>query len=361
VKVLVAMSGGVDSSVAAALLVAEGHDVTGVHLKLSDASFESGGRVHGCCTVEAADDARRVADVLDVPFYVWNLTEVFSDSVVQDFVREYERGHTPNPCVRCNETVKFGALLERGRATGFDAVATGHYAATRYEGGRWHLYRGADVAKDQSYVLATLGQAELAFARFPLGIQTKQQTREMARSLALRTAEKPESFEICFVPDGDAAGFVERAGAVATPGAILDQDGNQIGEHAGIHRFTVGQRRGLGLATAERRYVLEVDPVRNAIIAGPVELLARGGLVAEGVRWVAGEPPADPECSVQIRAHAPPVAAHISAVSANAVTVVFAQDERGIAPGQLAALYRGDEVLGAGTIASALPAGAGRL
>ncbi|MCA1831928.1 MAG: tRNA 2-thiouridine(34) synthase MnmA [Actinomycetota bacterium] len=354
-KILVAMSGGVDSSVAAAMLVAEGHDVTGVHLKLSEASPESNGRVHGCCTVEAADDARRVADVLDIPFYVWNLKDTFSSAVIDDFVREYERGRTPNPCVRCNETVKFGALLDRGRATGFDAVATGHYAINREEDGRRRLYRSADRTKDQSYVLATLGRQELAFARFPVGAQTKDRTREIARSLMLRTADKPESYDICFVPDGDAAAFVERAGATVAPGPILDPDGNEVGEHGGIHRFTVGQRRGLGLATAERRFVLEVDASRNAIVVGPGELLARGGLTAEKVSWVGGEPPVTADCTVQVRAHGEPVPATITSVEAGRVAVRFGRPQRGIAPGQLAALYDGDEVLGAGTIDAALP------
>lgn len=353
-RVLVAMSGGVDSSVAAAILATGGHDVTGVHLKLSDTASTEDGRAHGCCTVEAADDARRVAQVLDIPFYVWNLTEAFGASVVADFVGEYARGRTPNPCVRCNERVKFGVLLARALATGFDAVATGHYAVTRFDGRRWHLHRSADARKDQSYVLARLGQRELAHARFPVGAQTKARTREIARSLGLRTADKPDSYEICFVPDGGAGAFVERALGGPRPGPVLDPAGRVVGAHAGIHRFTVGQRRGLGLGAPRRAYVLELDPARNAVVVGAGELLARGGLEAEDVRWVAGRPPERVD-SVAVRAHGPDVASTLEGAEGDRAVVRFAAPQRGIAPGQLVAFHAGDEVLGGGTIARALP------
>jgi len=352
-KVLVAMSGGVDSSVAAALLAAEGHDVTGVHMKLSSVPAEpdASGRVHGCCTVEAADDARRVAQMIDIPFYVWDLTEEFGAGVLRNFVDEYASGRTPNPCVRCNETVKFGALLERGRRAGFDAVATGHYAISRFERDAWRLFRSADAAKDQSYVLATLGQNELAFARFPVGERTKATTRALARSIGLRTADKPDSYEICFVPDGDAGAFVDRALGGARGGEIVDHDGAVLGEHRGLPHYTVGQRRGLGLATSERRFVLEVDPARNRIVVGPGELLARGGFVAERVSWVADVPAPGTTVMTQIRAHGTPVEATIEARDGTDATIRFASAQRGVAPGQLAAFYVGDEVVGAGTIA----------
>ncbi len=354
-KVLVAMSGGVDSSVAASMLVAEGHDVTGVHMKLSNTpGLQSSGKVHGCCTAEAADDARRVAQVLDMPFYVWDLTEEFSRGVLDDFVAEYTNGRTPNPCVRCNETVKFGALLERGRRAGFDAVATGHYAVNRFDRGAWRLGRSADRAKDQSYVLSTLGQDALALARFPVGAQTKTETRAIARSLELRTADKPDSYEICFVPDGDAAGFVERALGETAAGEIVGPDGAVVGEHRGLHRFTVGQRRGLGIATHEKRYVLEVDAPRNRVVVGPGELLARGGLVAERVSWIAETPAPETAVSAQIRAHGSEISAVLETVGDGGATVRFAEPQRGVAPGQLVALYAGDEVLGGGTIARSL-------
>ncbi|MGZ4138823.1 MAG: tRNA 2-thiouridine(34) synthase MnmA [Actinomycetota bacterium] len=353
-KILAAMSGGVDSSVAAAMLVEEGHDVTGVHLRLTDQAEPSDGRVHGCCGIADADDARRVAQVLDIPFYVWNLKEAFGRGVVEDFVSEYARGRTPNPCVRCNETVKFGALRERALALGFDAVATGHYARATFDGTAWHLHRGADPNKDQSYVLARLGQAELATARFPVGAQSKEETRRRARELGLRTADKPDSFEICFVADGDAAGFVERSVGPMPAGRIVGSDGTILGEHPGIHRFTVGQRKGLGIDTGSRRtYVLEIDAPANRIVVGAGELLTRTGLEAEGVSWVSGSAP---ECidAVQVRAHGAVHAATVTGADGEKASVLFEVPQRGIAPGQLVAFYRGDEVLGGGTIALAL-------
>jgi len=346
------MSGGVDSSVAAAMLVRDGHDVTGVHLRLTEQTPAMDGRVHGCCGIADADDARRVAQVLDIPFYVWNFKDAFAHGVVEDFVGEYARGRTPNPCVRCNETVKFGALRERALSLGFDAVATGHYARTRLEDGRWHLYRSADTEKDQSYVLGRTGQEELATARFPVGGQTKDQTRALARQLGLRTADKPDSYEICFVPDGDAGGFVARSVEIPA-GEIVGTDGAVLGEHAGIHRFTVGQRRGLGVNTGSARtFVLEIDAPANRIVVGPGELLARTGLEAEGCRWVAGVTPERVD-AVQVRAHGGVYPAGLLDVDGDRASVRFAEPQRGIAPGQLVAFYLGDEVLGGGTISRA--------
>ena len=353
-KVLVAMSGGVDSSVAAAMMVSDGHDVTGVHLRLADVHGEAAnGRVHGCCGIADADDARRVAQVLDIPFYVWNLKDIFARDVVDDFVGEYARGRTPNPCVRCNEKVKFGALLSRATSLGFDALATGHYARSASVGGRWRLSRGVDRDKDQSYVLARMTQEQLARARFPVGAQTKAQTRAHATELSLRTANKPESFDICFVTDGDAAGFVERSIGGERPGELVTPDGEVVGTHSGVHNYTVGQRRGLGLGTSQRNFVLELDAPTNRVVVGPEELLARSGLEAEEVVWTAGSPP-DGIDEVQVRAHGVAHPAGLTTVGGDRAVVTFGEMQRGIAPGQLVAFYRGDEVLGGGTIARAL-------
>jgi tRNA-uridine 2-sulfurtransferase len=356
-KVLVAMSGGVDSSVAAAMLVEQGYDVTGVHLRLADIhGADDGGRVHGCCGVTDADDARRVAQVLDIPFYVWNMKDEFAAGIVDDFVAEYARGRTPNPCVRCNERVKFGALLERALQTDFDAVATGHYARRTFDGDRYRLHRSVDETKDQSYVLARLGQRELAHALFPVGAQSKATTREIARSLELRTANKPESYDICFVPDGDAAGFVERALESPAVGEVVSSDGEVLGTHGGVHRFTIGQRRGLGVETgAARTYVLEVDAPTQRVVVGPAEMLSRAGLEADELRWTDGDPPARID-HVQVRAHGGVFAATLADVAPHRVAVRFEEPQRGIAPGQLVAFYLGDEVVGGGTIARSLSA-----
>src|SRR6476620_10695113 len=246
-RVLAAMSGGVDSAVAAARAVDAGHDVTGVHLALSSnpQSFRTGAR--GCCTLEDARDARRAADVIGIPFYVWDLAERFRRDVVDDFVAEYAAGRTPNPCLRCNEKIKFAAVLDRGIALGFDAIATGHYAVLRTSGGRTQLWRSAEQAKAQSYVLGVLNQAPLSRCLFPLGPDTaKADVRAEAAARGLYLAKKPDSHDICFIPSGDTAGFLERHLGSAE-GAFVDQDGVKVGSHTGSHRFTVGQRRGLHL------------------------------------------------------------------------------------------------------------------
>lgn len=348
------MSGGVDSAVAAARAVEAGHDVVGVHLALSRAggTLRTGSR--GCCTIEDAMDARRAADRLGIPFYVWDFSERFRDDVIADFVSEYEAGRTPNPCMRCNEKIKFAALLERALELGFDAVCTGHYA-TLVDGpeGR-ELHRASDEAKDQSYVLGVLSAEQLAHAYFPLGsTPSKAVVRAEAAARGLTVAQKPDSHDICFIPDGDTRGWLaERVGA--TPGDVVDREGAVVGRHEGAHAFTVGQRRGLSLgvpaADGKPRFVLEVRPVSNTVVVGPKEALATAEIAGERFTW-AGRAPAsgDIACHVQIRAHAEPVSAQAT-ITAGEVTVRPDVPFDGVAPGQTAVLYDGTRVLGQFTI-----------
>src|SRR3954449_7302143 len=305
-RVLAAMSGGVDSAVAAARAAEAGHDVTGVHLALSanPQSFRTGAR--GCCTVEDSRDARRAADVIGIPFYVWDLAERFRDDVVEDFVAEYAAGRTPNPCLRCNEKIKFSAVLDRARALGFDAVVTGHHA--RLADGE--LRRSVDAAKDQSYVLGVLRPGQLAAAMFPLGSMTKERVREIAAERGFAVAAKPDSHDICFIPDGDTRGFLARK-LGSRPGPVVDAaTGSTGGEHDGTFGFTVGQRRGLGVTVGDQRprYVLSIEPVSRTVTIGTHDL-AGVGEVRTGVPTWTGAPPAQPfRGQVQLRAHAAPVA-----------------------------------------------------
>lgn len=265
------MSGGVDSAVAAARLVAAGHDVTGVHLALSKnpQSYRTGAR--GCCSLEDSHDARRAADLLDIPFYVWDFAEEFQEQVVDDFVEEYRAGRTPNPCLKCNEKIKFAAVLERGLALGFDVVATGHYARLVDNGGEVELHRAVDPEKDQSYVLGVLTQEQLRHSTFPLSDTPKTEVRAEAEALGLAVAKKPDSHDICFIPDGDTQGFLSRY-LGEEPGNIVDADGVTLGMHHGSHNFTVGQRKGLDLKipapNGEARYVLRIEPVNNKVVVG---------------------------------------------------------------------------------------------
>jgi tRNA-specific 2-thiouridylase len=349
--VLVAMSGGVDSSVAACLLGEAGHEVVGAHLKL----VQAGGVEHGCCGPQAESDARAVADVAGFPFEVVDMSETFEERVIEDFVDEHQAGRTPNPCVRCNERIKFGAFLDLARERGFDFVATGHYVrVVRDAGGRWRLYRGLDRAKDQSYVLHTLGQEELSRSLFPIGAQTKAETRAHAERLGLPVAGKPDSQELCFAPAGDAGAFLEaRAPHLLAEGEVVDADGRVLGSHQGAARYTVGQRRGLGVSTGNRTYVLEVDAPRNRVVVGPAELLARRGLAAERVSWVADRPDGPVEATVRIRYRGTDVPAVVEPVGAGA-SVEFRTPQAAVTPGQSVVFYDGDEVLGGGIIREAL-------
>ena len=355
-KVLAAMSGGVDSAVAAARAVDAGHDVTGVHLALSakPATLREGAR--GCCTLEDANDARRAADVLGIPFYIWDLAERFREDVIDDFVAEYAAGRTPNPCLRCNEKIKFSAVLDRALALGFDAVVTGHHA--RLVDGT--LMRSVDQGKDQSYVLAVLTDYQLAHAIFPLGDSTKDTVRAEAAQRGLAVADKPDSHDICFIADGDTSGFLRnRLGEQA--GDIVDaESGEVLGSHRGSFGFTVGQRRGLRLtvpaADGEPRYVLSLQPKSNTVLVGPGAMLDADEIEALSPVWTLGAVPPSLRCEVQLRAHSTPVAASV-VVDGDRLIARLDQPQRGVAAGQALVLYDGPVVLGSATISSARLAG----
>jgi tRNA-specific 2-thiouridylase len=337
-RVLVAMSGGVDSSVAAALLRHAGYDVTGVTLKLWGGESDS-----GCCSAADVEDARRVAAQLDVPHYVFNFADDFESRVIGPYVDAYADGRTPNPCVECNRSIKFGRLLERADALGFDAVATGHHARVRRDDdGRWQLRRGLDAAKDQSYVLYMLGQPELGRALLPVGELTKAQVREHAAGLGLRTAAKAESMDVCFITRGGREEFVT-ARAGARPGDVVDGDGAVIGAHDGVTGFTIGQRRGVGVATGERRYVVDLDAASATVTLGRREDLLRDAVKLRDLRFVDGAPAAGDLLDVQVRAHGTPRPGRLDGSGAR-----FERPQPRVAPGQVVALYNGDMLLGGG-------------
>jgi tRNA-specific 2-thiouridylase len=355
-RIVVAMSGGVDSSVAAALLKADGFDVVGVSMQLSATQAATVRQGQGCCSLEDFRDARRVADHLGIPYFVWNLRDAFKERVTDVFAAEYLRGRTPNPCVLCNRDLKFDELWRRAATLGAEIVATGHYARITHEDGRWHLLRARDATKDQSYFLFGLTQDELARTRFPLGELTKAEVRAHARRLGLPVAEKPESQEICFVPDRDYAGWVERhtPHEALRPGTITDADGTTLATHGGVHRFTVGQRRGLGIGDGTARWVTRIDGATGTVHVGGKDTLASRGLVAEQVRWAAGAPATDDGVRVRIRHKHTPVAARLLQIGDDRVQAWFDEPASAVTPGQAAVFYRGDEVLGGGWIAEAL-------
>ena len=348
------MSGGVDSATAAARAVDAGHEVTGVHLALSrnPSSYRTGAR--GCCTLEDARDARRAADVIGIPFYVWDMAERFHRDVVEDFVAEYAAGRTPNPCLRCNEKIKFAAVLDKALALGFDAVCTGHYARIR-DG---ILHRAADPGKDQSYVLAVLTSEQISHAMFPLGDTRKAQVRAEATRRGLAVADKPDSHDVCFIADGDTRGFLTRR-LGAAPGQIVDQSGAVLGEHDGAFAFTVGQRRGLRVGIpagdGKPRYVLDIEPVTRTVTVGPAEGLDVTEITANRPVWTGCVPPTPPErsleCLVQLRAHGD-VHACTASLEDDAVRIRLHHPARGVAKGQAAVLYAGDTVLGSATIST---------
>ena len=373
-RVLAAMGGGVDSAVAAARAVDAGHDVTGVHLALSrtPGTLRTGAR--GCCTIEDSRDAWRAAEKLGIPYYVWDFSERFQADVVDDFVAEYAAGRTPNPCMRCNEKIKFAALLEKALALGFDAVCTGHYAKVVTDAdGHKELHRAADWAKDQSYVLGVLTAEQLEHAIFPLAeTPSKAQVRAEAEERGLSVAKKPDSHDICFIPDGDTRGWLEDHMELA-PGRIVDTQGTELGEHRGAHAYTVGQRRGLHIGRpapdGKPRFVLEIRPKTNEVVVGPEALLSID--VMEGIRpsW-AGLPPREVAAmaedvdgrsdefpvTVQVRAHGDPAPARAWLTRKDGqqrLCVRLDEPQRGVAPGQTMVLYQGTRVLGQATIDAA--------
>lgn len=366
-RVVVAMSGGVDSSVAAALLVEQGYDVIGIMLRLWAESpappldgEAAAGRVptatNKCCSLEAVYAAQAVADRLGIPFYVINAEQPFKTQVVDFFVAEYAAGRTPNPCLVCNRQIRFGYLLAYARRLGARYLATGHYARVRRGAdGRFQLWRGADRRKDQSYVLSVLGQAELAQTCLPVGEYTKAQVRALAAERALPTATRAESQDLCFVADGDYRRFLaEHAPAAMQPGPILDRAGRQLGVHRGLPAYTIGQRSGLGIAAAQPLYVLELDRSRNALIVGTAAELGRSWLRTGPAWWVAGEPPAGPfTAEAQIRYRAAPAPAQVTIRADGGVEARFAAPLRDITAGQAAVFYAGEVCLGGGVIIEA--------
>lgn len=358
-RVVVAMSGGVDSSVAAGLLAREGHEVIGITMRLWTEEDAGAARHHKrCCSVEDTDDARAAADALGIRHYVLNLEREFKEEVVDQFVAEYARGRTPNPCLSCNDRVKFRPLLEHALALDADFLATGHYArvrrpATRTDG-RSELWQAVDHGKDQSYVLYTLGQAELSRTLFPCGKHPKEEIRRLAREWRLPNADKPDSADICFIPGGDYRAFVrERMPAAA--GLIVDTAGREVGEHRGIVDFTIGQRRGVpARGNAEPLFVIDIDAQENRVVVGRDAELMAGGLVADGLSFVAGEAPAgETRVQARIRYRAPAVPAMLL-VNGGRAEVRFESPQRAVTPGQAAVFYEGERVIGGGTIASRL-------
>ena len=349
------MSGGVDSSVAAALLAEQGHEVIGLSMQLYDqAARTDGQRSFGsCCTLDDLHDARRVAAAINIPHYILNFERQFDEQVVSNFVREYAAGRTPLPCAHCNSDLKFATLADRARGFGADAVATGHYARVERDAatGRYLLKRGVDPSKDQSYFLFSLTQDRLARAVFPVGDRGKDAVREYARLRRLPVADKPDSQEICFIPDRDYATFVTtHAPQTERDGAIVDEGGRVLGRHGGIHRFTVGQRKGLGLASSSPMYVLALRPGEHQVVVGPKSALERTTLTASGVNWIAGTPQAPQRVTAQIRHRHPAAPATLQAIDPARAAVVFDAPQIAVTPGQAVVFYDGDAVVGGGWI-----------
>lgn len=356
-KVVVAMSGGVDSSVAAALLKKEGYQVIGVSMQIWPSKGKEG-RFGGCCSVDALEDAKRVAHKLDIPHYVVDFRDIFDQKVIADFCREYSEGRTPNPCIRCNQYIKFGVLLDRAKELGADFIATGHYARLEKDesSGRYLLKKGIDKHKDQSYVLYSLTQEQLSHILFPVGNLTKQRVREIAKGLDLHVAAKRESQEICFIPDDDYPGFIkEYIPQMAMPGKILNEQGIVLGEHSGISFYTIGQRKGLGISAEEPLYVIAIEPERNVIVVGSKERVYGDELVASRLNWIAMAELKEPtRLKARIRYLHSEAEAEVAPIDEDRVRVKFNEPQMAITPGQAVVFYDGDTVIGGGTIERSL-------
>jgi tRNA-specific 2-thiouridylase len=352
-RVVLAMSGGVDSSVAAYLLRQQGHEVIGLFMRTgvhSDAHDSRADHKKGCCSALDAGDGRRVADQLDIPFYALDFEQDF-ERIIDYFADEYLRGRTPNPCVVCNTWLKFGKLWAYGRQLDADFIATGHYARIEEHAGDHHLLRGADPEKDQSYVLHGLRRKLLPRLLFPIGGYHKDEIRDVARKAGLPVHSKPDSVEICFVPDGDHASLIRRRRpGAATPGSIVDPDGKVLAGHDGIEQFTVGQRKGLGFAAGERRYVLSILPDRNEAVVGPRDGLLASELWASGVNWLCDPPVTPLSCSAKIRYRHQAASATVTSLPDRLARIVFDEPQSAITPGQAIVFYQGDRVLGGGWI-----------